>query len=61
MWAAGSLLLFSVLLANLAPVLLMPIFNKFVPLGEEHQDLADRLVRLSERAGTQVQGCSSST
>ena len=56
LWAAGFLLVFNVLLANLAPVLLLPLFNKFVPLGEEHRDLAERLVRLSERAGTHVQG-----
>lgn len=56
LWAAGFMLIFSVLLANLAPVLLMPLFNKFVPLGEEHRDLAERLVRLSERAGTKVKG-----
>jgi STE24 endopeptidase len=55
-WASVLLLLFSVLLANLAPVLLMPIFYKFVPLGEEHQELAARLTRLSERAGTRVKG-----
>ena len=56
LWVAGLMLIFNVLLANLAPVLLFPIFNKFVPLGEEHRDLADRLVRLSERAGTKVKG-----
>jgi STE24 endopeptidase len=56
LWAAAIMLVFTVLLANLAPVLLMPIFYKFVPLGEEHDDLARRLVRLSERAGTRVQG-----
>ena len=56
LWAAGFLLVFNVLMANLAPVLLMPLFNKFVPLGEEHRELAERLVRLSERAGTHVQG-----
>jgi STE24 endopeptidase len=55
-WAAAILLVFSVLMANLAPVLLFPIFYKFVPLGEEHQDLADRLVRLGDRAGTKVKG-----
>lgn len=55
-WAAAILLVFSVLLANLAPVLLMPIFNKFVPLGEEYHDLVERLKRLGERAGTRVQG-----
>jgi len=56
LWAAGGLLVFSVLLSNLAPVLIMPIFNKFVPLGDEHKDLADRLMKLAERANTKVRG-----
>jgi STE24 endopeptidase len=56
LWAAGILLLFSVILANLAPVLLMPLFYKFVPLGEEQADLVERLMRLAERANTRVQG-----
>jgi STE24 endopeptidase len=50
------LLVFNVLLTNLAPVLIMPIFNKYVPLGEEHQDLEQRLLRLCERARTTVRG-----
>ncbi len=56
LWAAGILLLFSVLLANLAPTLIMPIFNKFTPLEAEHADLAQRLTLLAERAHTHVQG-----
>jgi STE24 endopeptidase len=56
LWAAGILLLFSVLLANLAPVLLMPIFYKFVPLDDEHADLVDRLMRLADQAGARVRG-----
>lgn len=56
LWAAGGLLVFNVLLSNLAPVLIMPIFNKFVPLGDEHKDLADRLMKLAERARTKVRG-----
>jgi Zn-dependent protease with chaperone function len=56
LWAAGILLLFSVLLANLAPVLLMPIFYKFTPLGDEHAELADRLMRLADQAGARVRG-----
>jgi STE24 endopeptidase len=56
LWAAGILLLFSVLLANLAPILLMPLFYKFVPLGEEHADLVERLMRLADAANTRVQG-----
>lgn len=56
LWLTGGMLLFSVLLANLAPVLLMPLFNKFTPLGDDHADLADRLMQLAEKAGTQVKG-----
>jgi len=43
-----------VLLAQLAPVVLFPIFYKFEPLDNE--DLRRRLVLLSERAGTRVRG-----
>jgi STE24 endopeptidase len=43
-----------VLLAQLAPVLLFPIFYKFEPL--ENEDLKARLVKLGERAGTRVRG-----
>jgi STE24 endopeptidase len=43
-----------VVLAQLAPVVLFPIFYKFEPLDNE--DLRRRLVVLSERAGTHVRG-----
>ncbi len=56
LWLTGAMLLISVLLANLAPVLLMPIFNKFTPLSDEHAELAKRLVQVAEKAGTQVKG-----
>ena len=56
LWVAGFLLVFDVLLANLAPVLIMPIFNKYVPLGDEHADLAELLIKLAERAKTKVRG-----
>lgn len=56
LWTAGGLLVFNVLLINLAPILIMPLFNKYVPLGEEHKDLADRLLKLAERANTKVRG-----
>ena len=51
-WAAFTALF--VIFAQLAPVILFPIFYKFVPL--ENQALRDRLVRLGERAGTHVRG-----
>ena len=56
LWSAGVLLVFSVILANLAPVILLPIFFKLEPLGEERSDLVERLVNLAERAGTKVRG-----
>jgi STE24 endopeptidase len=56
LWTAGALLIFQVVLANLAPVLIAPIFNKYVPLGDEHADLAERLLKLAERANTKVKG-----
>lgn len=56
LWAAGGMLLFTVLLSNLAPVLIAPLFNKFVPLGDEHKELADRLLALARRANTKVRG-----
>ncbi len=43
-----------VVMAQLAPVVLFPIFYKFEPL--ENEDLRRRLVHLSERAGTHVRG-----
>ena len=43
-----------ILLAQLAPVVLFPIFYKFEPLEDE--DLKRRLIMLGQRAGTQVRG-----
>lgn len=42
------------LMAQLAPVVLMPIFYKFEPLANDN--LRDRLTKLGERAGTRVRG-----
>ncbi len=43
-----------ILMAQLAPLVLFPIFYKFEPLDDE--DLRRRLVLLSEHAGTRVRG-----
>jgi STE24 endopeptidase len=51
-WALFILLF--VVLAQIAPVVLFPIFYKFEPLDNE--DLRRRLVQLSEHAGTRVRG-----
>ena len=53
-WAvlAGATVPLAVLLSNLAPVLIMPIFNRFEPLRD--RALADRVRRLAERAGMPI-------
>src|SRR2546425_8563456 len=52
--AWGLFMALFVVLAQLAPVVLFPIFYKFEPLDNE--DLRRRLLLLSERAGTRVRG-----
>ena len=44
----------AIFFAQIAPVVLFPLFYKFRPL--ENDELAKRLIRLSERAGTRVRG-----
>lgn len=56
LWAGGGDVLFTVILTVLGPVLIMPIFNKLEPLGEEHADLRQRLVVLAGAAGARVEG-----
>lgn len=54
LWTALIILFFSVIMANLAPVLLFPLFYKFTPL--EDGELKQRLLALVERAHTHVRG-----
>ncbi|MDE3074220.1 MAG: M48 family metallopeptidase [Chloroflexota bacterium] len=51
---AGVMFLFTVLLANLAPVLIAPRFYKFTPLADP--ELTNRLLALARKAGTAVRG-----
>jgi STE24 endopeptidase len=46
-WAWGALMAFQLLIAVLAPVVIMPLFNKFTPLPEG--SLRDRLLKLAQR------------
>jgi STE24 endopeptidase len=48
------MLLFTVILANLAPLLIVPLFYKFTPLADE--ELVGRLMKLAEKANTKVRG-----
>ena len=46
-------IIFTVVLVNLAPVLIMPLFNKYTPLPQG--ELRDKLVSLSQRANVKVE------
>jgi STE24 endopeptidase len=54
LYTAGIMLFFTVVMAALAPVVLLPLFFRFTPL--EDGELARRLTALAERAGTNVKG-----
>jgi STE24 endopeptidase len=49
---AGATVPVTVVLSNLAPVLIMPLFNRYEPL--RNRQLAERIKRLSERAGVRI-------
>lgn len=53
-WAilAGATVPLIALVSNLAPVLIMPLFNRFEPLADEA--LVERIRRLGERAGVPI-------
>src|SRR5206468_11557668 len=55
-WIIGWLIFMGlfVFFAQIAPVVLFPLFYKFVPL--QNDELKARLMRLGERAGTRVRG-----
>ena len=52
LFAAAFLILLAVVMTNLAPILIVPLFYKLEPLADE--GLRERLVRLAERASTRV-------
>jgi STE24 endopeptidase len=50
----GAIVLLSLILTNLAPIIIVPLFFKMKPLGDA--DLKLRLEQLAQRAQTKVQG-----
>jgi STE24 endopeptidase len=52
--AGAGYSLVTIVLVNLAPVLLLPLFFKFKPLGSE--ELRQRLTALASKAGTRIMG-----
>lgn len=56
LWAGLATAAVTVVLATLAPILFLPVFYRFRPLGAADQPLVDRLARLAEAAGVRVRG-----
>jgi STE24 endopeptidase len=54
LWTGLALLIFTVVLSNLLPVLLLPIFYKLTPLPDG--EVKSRALALAERARTRVRG-----
>ncbi len=54
LWTALVILLFTVILSNLAPILIFPLFYKYKPLNDA--ELTERLTALAKRAGARVKG-----
>ena len=54
LWAWGTLLIFQLIMLVLAPVLILPLFNKFTPLTAG--SLRERLLALAERTGFRARG-----
>jgi STE24 endopeptidase len=54
LWTGLAMLLFTVVLANLAPVLLLPLFYKLTPLPDG--DVKQRALALAAQAHTRVRG-----
>lgn len=52
--ACAFILLFTIVLSNLAPILILPLFFKFIPLDDA--ELVERLTRLAKQANTRVNG-----
>jgi STE24 endopeptidase len=53
LWAWATLLVFQLVMFVVAPVLILPLFNKFTPLPEG--SLRDRLLELARRTGFRAQ------
>ncbi|MCD6206021.1 MAG: M48 family peptidase, partial [Candidatus Marinimicrobia bacterium] len=53
-WMGTAMVLFSIIIARLAPILLFPIFYKFVPL--EDKSLTEKVSNLCKQVGLNLKG-----
>jgi STE24 endopeptidase len=56
LWAAAGYTLVSTVLAALAPLIILPIFFKPEPLGDQYEELRQRLLRLGRGVGARIEG-----
>ena len=49
-----ALIIFSVILANLIPIFILPRFYKFSPLNETHPDLTEDILQLANQTGVKT-------
>ena len=54
LYLAGIVWIYTILLAQIAPIVIMPLFYKFIPI--ENESLKERILKLCERVGFKVQG-----
>lgn len=53
-WSACVMLLYSVILAQIAPIVIFPLFYKFVPI--ENESIRQRILNLCDNVGFKVKG-----
>lgn len=51
LWSTFIMILFTLIFANLVPIVLLPIFFKFDPLEDSHPELAKELIEMTEQMG----------
>ena len=56
LWLGAALLLFNVILTNLAPLVIVPLFFKMEPLSADFGHLQQRLLALAAQAKARVRG-----
>lgn len=54
LWAAGGMILVSVIFATFYPLVIMPLFNKYTPIEDE--ELKTRLGKILEQGGLKIKG-----
>jgi STE24 endopeptidase len=54
MWGTIVLIMITLILGNLVPILVLPLFYKFEPLEEKYPDLARELIQMTQNEGVKT-------